>query len=462
MNRFVYTASLTLTLAAIITASIFLFPTGACSQNPEWMVFNTDNSGLPHNYVKSPAADSQGNIWIGTWGEGLAKFDGERWSVYDRDNSELPDDGVHALVEDSQGNIWIGAEGGLARFDGKKWRVYNTDNSRLPTNRIQTLAIDGSGNIWIGTYEVWMVDPGMVVPEWGGLVKFDGENWIVYDSENSELPHNYIRSLATDPRRNIWIGTIRGLARFDGEKWTVYNADNSDLPNNIVNALAEDPQGNIWIGTNGGLTKFDGENWIVYHAWDSELPDDAISSLTIDLQGDLWIGTWSDGLARFDGEGWTVYNERNSGLPHNSVRSLAIDSKGNLWIGTWGGGLGVYREGGVMLPGAITAVGEEFHTKPPSVFSLAQNYPNPFNPSTTISFTVPEMCRGAHVELTIYDLLGRKLRTLMDAHVEAGGMEVTWDGKDGVGWDVSSGVYFYRLTVGGEKWTETRKMVLIR
>jgi sugar lactone lactonase YvrE len=302
----------------------------------------------------------------------------------------------------------------------------------------------------------------MVAPEWGGLVKFDGESWTVCDTTNSELPHNYVRSLAADSQGNIWIGTIAGLSRFDGEKWTVYNADNSDIPNNIVNALAEDPQGNIWIGTNGGLARLDGENWIVYHTWDSELPD-VVSSLTIDSQGDIWIGTWNEGLAKFDGGSWTVYDTDNSGLPNNNVRSLAIDSHGNLWIGTWGGGLGVYREGGVMLPGGITAVGEEFHTKLPSAFTLSQNFPNPFNPSTSIRFSVPEMHRGAqHVELTIYDLLGQKVRTLMEGHVGAGVIEATWDGKDEVGREVSSGVYFYKLVIDDGKWTETRKMVLLR
>jgi flagellar hook assembly protein FlgD len=98
----------------------------------------------------------------------------------------------------------------------------------------------------------------------------------------------------------------------------------------------------------------------------------------------------------------------------------------------------------------------------PSSFELEQNVPNPFNPSTTIRFSVPEMHQGAHVELTIYDLLGQKVRTLMDASVEAGVLEATWDGKDEAGREVSSGVYFYKLAIDGGKWAETRKMVLIR
>ncbi|MFH1008056.1 MAG: DUF3160 domain-containing protein [Candidatus Latescibacterota bacterium] len=100
--------------------------------------------------------------------------------------------------------------------------------------------------------------------------------------------------------------------------------------------------------------------------------------------------------------------------------------------------------------------------KVPSVFGLAQNVPNPFNPSTTIRFTVPETNSGTPVNLTIYDLLGQKVRTLMEGQVEAGGMAVTWNGRNDHGREVSSGVYLYRLTTEGGKWTETRKMVLIR
>ena len=105
---------------------------------------------------------------------------------------------------------------------------------------------------------------------------------------------------------------------------------------------------------------------------------------------------------------------------------------------------------------------EEIYRDIPLGFELDQNFPNPFNPCTTIRFTVPEMSQGGNVNLTIYDLLGRKVRTLMDAQVGAGGYETAWDGKDGAGKVVSSGVYLYRLTVDGGRGTETRKMVLVR
>jgi len=100
----------------------------------------------------------------------------------------------------------------------------------------------------------------------------------------------------------------------------------------------------------------------------------------------------------------------------------------------------------------------------PTSFALFQNYPNPFNPSTKIPFTVHGsqfmVHRPIHTTLKIYNILGQKVRTLVDEPKTAGSYEVIWDGKDDKGKDVASGIYFYQLTAG--KYKETKKMVLIR
>jgi len=88
----------------------------ASSQTQEWIVYNTDNSGLPYNDVIALAIDEQGNKWIGTFNDGLAKFDGEAWTVYNTRNSGLPDNWVCSLAIDEQENIWIGTESGLAVY----------------------------------------------------------------------------------------------------------------------------------------------------------------------------------------------------------------------------------------------------------------------------------------------------------------------------------------------------------
>ncbi len=93
----------------------------------------------------------------------------------------------------------------------------------------------------------------------------------------------------------------------------------------------------------------------------------------------------------------------------------------------------------------------------PKSFSLAQNYPNPFNSSTNISFDLPS---AGYVELSVYDLLGRKVTILLDSFLSAGNHLVTWDGRSGIGERMATGIYFYRLKAEG--FDDTKKMLLVK
>jgi hypothetical protein len=92
-----------------------------------------------------------------------------------------------------------------------------------------------------------------------------------------------------------------------------------------------------------------------------------------------------------------------------------------------------------------------------NIFSLSDNYPNPFNPATRIEYTIPKQTR---IELTVFDILGRTVRTLVDANKQAGSYTAVWDGLDATGKRVASGIYFYRLKA--DDFTETKKMVLLK
>lgn len=93
----------------------------------------------------------------------------------------------------------------------------------------------------------------------------------------------------------------------------------------------------------------------------------------------------------------------------------------------------------------------------PKDFALSQNFPNPFNASTTIKYNLPKTCQ---VRLQIYNILGQKVRTLVDKFEEAGYKEARWDGKNDLNNSVASGVYFYKIKA--EDFIETRKMVLMK
>jgi PKD repeat protein len=93
----------------------------------------------------------------------------------------------------------------------------------------------------------------------------------------------------------------------------------------------------------------------------------------------------------------------------------------------------------------------------PEKFELSQNFPNPFNPMTTIRYALPEK---ANVRLTIYNMLGKEVRTLVNEFEEAGYKSVIWDGLDQYGRSLSTGVYIYRIQAGD--FTQTRKMVFMK
>ncbi|MFQ5640548.1 MAG: T9SS type A sorting domain-containing protein, partial [bacterium] len=112
---------------------------------------------------------------------------------------------------------------------------------------------------------------------------------------------------------------------------------------------------------------------------------------------------------------------------------------------------------GFEVQGLATGVAENDATGVPTEYTLAQNYPNPFNPETVIQYQTP---RGGQVELAIFNLLGQKVRLLVNEEQPAGSYSVSWRGVDDLGNRVPSGVYVYRLTGGGVM--RVKKMILLR
>jgi flagellar hook assembly protein FlgD len=93
----------------------------------------------------------------------------------------------------------------------------------------------------------------------------------------------------------------------------------------------------------------------------------------------------------------------------------------------------------------------------PKEFALSQNYPNPFNPTTHFSVDIP---RSSAVDVTVYDVLGRKITTLMSGEQEAGYHIMEWDSKDSHGLTVPSGVYMVRMTAGD--FNAVKKIMLMK
>ena len=431
-----------LIIILFIIAAITLFPIILNAQNPDWVVYSPENTPLLDTDIESMAVDMSGNIWVGTHLGGLAKFNGINWTLYDKSDYGANSNWVSSILLEGQQNIWVGTspcgniDGCLSMFNGSTWTVYRNSLTR----HITSLAIDSQGNKWFGTCN-------------SGLVCFDGENWTVYNTDNSNIPQNGVATVAIDKQDNKWIGygfQGYGVARLSGTNWLIYNTTNSDLPHNDIAKIYVDRFNSKWIGTyGGGLARFNSGNWTVYNTFNSDLPSNFVWTMTMDKTDTLWVGTGNyGGIAKFYGGFWTIINTSNSGLPSDVISELEFDDNGNLWIGTYYGGVAAYRNGGVI----ITGMENTCHTKIPSGFLLSQNFPNPFNCMTTIVYELPI---HQHVTCNLYDIQGHKVETLVNESQNAGIYSFRYNAAH-----LPSGTYFYRLNT--EQFSEVKKLVIVK
>ena len=114
----------------------------------------------------------------------------------------------------------------------------------------------------------------------------------------------------------------------------------------------------------------------------------------------------------------------------------------------------VAYDGTTKMHGPISVVPQQVL---PAEFGLSQNVPNPFNPQTTIAYQLPE---ASEVRLTVYNVAGQRIRTLVDETKEAGSYQVVWNGADEAGKSVAGGMYLYELRAGD--FVQVQRMVLIR
>ncbi|MCD6117291.1 T9SS type A sorting domain-containing protein [bacterium] len=152
--------------------------------------------------------------------------------------------------------------------------------------------------------------------------------------------------------------------------------------------------------------------------------------------------------AQLDLSDWPVYGNL---LGYNYVTfAIRFRSDGS------GNAEGVYVDNVVIRKQTSTAVDDNLKSVP-QTFALRQNYPNPFNPETVIGYALP---RDSEVKITVFNIFGQKVRTLVNQKVKAGSHKVTWNGTDNYGLKVSSGVYFYKISAGD--FSAMKKMILVQ
>lgn len=311
--------------------------------------------GLLSNSVNAITKDHIGLMWFGT-ADGLNKFDGTNFTVYRHipgDSTSLRVNDILALHEDPNHNMWIGTSGGgLSRYDRRKGTFVhyplNGTTPELPDNAvIRDICSDHKGQVWIAQYEhLFVLDPA---------THHITKRVLATDASGAEVK-SILMCVMEDSRHRIWAGTTQGIYVWDGASpafrgFAHSNTDAFSLPGNDVRAITEDSDGRIWIATGAGLCTFreDGSGFNRYpglHAGSNALSSNEINSIKCDKDGQLWVGT-AEGLDILNTRtlqitGYTPEDGNIHSLTSRSISNIYIDRQGIYWLGTLRGGVNKY------------------------------------------------------------------------------------------------------------------------
>ncbi|MFA6126791.1 MAG: two-component regulator propeller domain-containing protein [Bacteroidales bacterium] len=286
--------------------------------------FNTEN-GLPFDGIHHAMMDRKGNLWLGTWGGGVIRYDGKSFTQYTVEQG-LANNFVTKFIEDRTGNLWFGTAGGASRYNGVSFANFTTANG-LTTKIVYCILEDKTGNVWFGT-------------KGGGISRFDGKSFTNFTMENG-LVNNTVYSILEDKTGDLWFGTGGGgVSRYDGKSFTNFNTGNG-LANNVINCIVEDKTGNLWFGTEGGgVSRYDGNSFANFTTGNG-LVNNFVKWITEDKRGNLWFGTFG-GVSQYDGKSFTHFSTKD-GLASISVTCITEDKAGNLWFSTEASGLSCYN-----------------------------------------------------------------------------------------------------------------------
>jgi len=471
----------------------------------------TTGPGNSIAFIADAKVDEQGNIYIAGTGLGtdanqdyvtmkLEPSGGVLWSA-SYDSPEHFGDYAEAIETDELGNVYVtghSSQGGVNGWWSSTTIKYSpTGNqewvARFDTSAMNVIAVDPDGNVYVGGYQ--------------SIVKYGPtgvQQWHVAES------YSWITALATADSGWIY-ATVTSSGGADEGFLKKFNPDGVELWSRMTPAawaLALDNSGNAYVSApvyypgTGGTRKFtssgnelwgldEGGNKIVAAGsdgvyillatwnprflykiaangtieWTQAVNSDIAADFDIDSDGNAYVTTTT-----FD---WNLYTTElitTKYLPTGEVdwsssyegsynangraKKVRIDSSGNVY-------LFMEQEGNDFsaipvvvknshLPAIISSAGEEEPS--PNRFELYQNYPNPFNPTTAINF---ELSTVSFVELKLFDVLGREVRTLVNESLSAGTHRIILDAKG-----LASGMYFYRLKAAG--FSGVKKMIVLR
>lgn len=285
---------------------------------------------LVSQYIRSIFEDSKGNLWFGTLGEGVVRYD-TKTLTYFSDSNGFNCSSVFSINEDKKGNLWFGTDQGVYKYDGKSFKNYNQKDglNHIDISR-KSILVDKSGTIWVGTH--------------GGVYRYDpsadskgGQSFSLFQ----QLPPINIAGIMEDKSGNIWFASFNnGVFRYDGN--TIINiAEKEGLGENYAGGIAQDSAGNMWFTMKNGICRYDGKILTEYTPKDG-LGGTDFWGISIEKSGIIWV-TARGSTTRFDpsvplSNAFTVFTSADGFTC--CVQSIFQDKSENMW---WGTGEGLYR-----------------------------------------------------------------------------------------------------------------------
>ncbi len=245
--------------------------------------------------------------------------------------------GFTSLVIDEFDNKWIGTySNGLMKYDGNNVFFYNDTNSGLPSNKVEIM-YENQNTIYCKLGNVTSSSLGV----------FDGTNWSFYYTTNGLLD-DYIYCAFHDGQK-LYIGTRSGVCILENDNWSYYTTENTPLESNMVKTIDKDQNGNLWFGVSGdtsndtdftgGLYKFDGNNWTKYCATNSILTNadgrTNIKTMKAGKNNELWIKLYKNHVFLFSGQSFYDINELYDWTV-DTYEKIFVDKNGIAYLTKWG------------------------------------------------------------------------------------------------------------------------------